>query len=381
MCATLGPGLIFFSQDLAADAAADEDGQSVATTAIARDRDARETATADAAAPWTDRLLLALLSISVVGVLSQITLGGVVRVTGSGDGCPDWPQCFGSWIPPSDYHAIIEWSHRATGTFVGIIILLALVRVVQRYRGHRALLGLALSGMVLVSIVGGIGGSVVLTDLNPAIRTLHLGLAEIVLLIMLTALAVAAIPPSWRSFNPLSAIDARMVTKLAAVAAVVSLVALLSGAYAVWRDAGAVCGSWPLCGGSLIPEVSLTWIHMIHRLLAGIGAVIAAYAAFRAYRLAGAGPALKGAAMAVLGIIAAQVLIGAANPWTDFDTWVKATHLSLATFMWGATALLAVLIWLPYFRSGRPGVLSSQSGMRPNPDPGEMTAEMAAADE
>lgn len=323
----------------------------MATTAIARDHGPAGASTDDVAAPWTDRLLLALLGFSVFGILSQITLGGVVRVTGSGDGCPDWPQCFGSWIPPMEIHAIIEWSHRTTGSIVGIIMFLALLRIVQRYRSHRALLGLSLSAMVLVSIVGGIGGSVVLTDLNPAIRTLHLGLAEIVLLLTLSALVVAALPPSWRSFDPLTAIDAKLVAKLAIVAAVISLIALLSGAYAVWRDAGAVCGSWPLCGGSVIPEVNLTWIHMIHRLLAGISAVVATYAAYRAIRLDGAGPALKGAALAVLGIIVAQVLIGAANPWTQFDTWVKATHLSLATFMWGATALLAVLIWLPYYRT------------------------------
>ncbi len=169
---------------------------------------------------------------------------------------------------------------------------------------------------------------------------------------MLTALVVAASPPSWRSFIPLAAIDARLVTKLAVIAAVVSLIALLSGAYAVWRDAGAVCGSWPLCGGSVIPEISLTWIHMIHRLLAGVGALAAGYAGVRAYRLVGAGLIVRFSAAAVLGIIAAQVLIGAANPWTDFDTWVKATHLSLATFMFGATALLAVLIWLTAYRAG-----------------------------
>ncbi len=149
----------------------------MATTAIANDRDADESSAADAATPWSDRLLLALLGISVIGVLSQITLGGVVRVTGSGDGCPDWPQCFGRRIPTRENNAIIEWSHRTTGTFVGIIMLLALVRVVQRYRDNRALTSLAVAGLVLVSIVGVIGGQVVLNDLNPAIRTLHLGLA------------------------------------------------------------------------------------------------------------------------------------------------------------------------------------------------------------
>jgi cyanate permease len=70
--------------------------------------------------------------------------------------------------------------------------------------------------------------------------------------------------------------------------------------------------------------------------------------------------------------------MGAANPWTEFDTWVKATHLSLATFMWGATALLAVLIWLPTYRSG---ILGSRTAMQADPDPGETTGETAAADE
>ena len=41
-----------------------------------------------------DKLLLVLLSLAVLGAMLQITVGGVVRVTGSGDGCPDWPTCY-----------------------------------------------------------------------------------------------------------------------------------------------------------------------------------------------------------------------------------------------------------------------------------------------
>jgi heme A synthase len=288
-----------------------------------------------------------LLGASVVGVILQITLGGVVRVTGSGDGCPDWPQCFGRWIPPAEYHAILEWSHRTTGTIVGIIIIIAIARVLTRYRSHRPLLSLTLSGLVLIAIVGWIGGRVVLNDLDPAIRTLHLGLAEIVLLLQIGALAVAAIPLATRTFSLQATAEGKLVFKLATVAAVISLIALLSGAYAVWKHAGSVCGSWPLCGGPIIPEVELMQIHMLHRVAAGVGVIVAAYAAHKAFRLPGATNLLKTAALTVAITLAAQVLMGALNPWTDFATWTKASHLSLATLVWAATASMAVLLWLP----------------------------------
>jgi len=329
------------------------------TTSAAPTDDGARSVSQGTDAPWTDRVYLYLLGFSVIGILSQITLGGVVRVTGSGDGCPDWPTCFGRWIPPWEYHAILEYSHRSTGTVVGIIMLLALVRTFQKYRSNRTLLYVLSSAFVLVGIVGVIGGQVVLNDLNPAIRTLHLGLAEIVLLLMIVAFVIAVTNPVSRSFNVAQSLEARQVGKIAGWAAVIALVALLSGAYAVWRNAGGVCGSWPLCGGPLIPEITLTFIHMIHRVLAGVSVVLAAYAAYRVYRLEGSSQLLRLAAAVVGIVITAQMFIGAANPWTDFDTWAKASHLSMATVMFAATSLVAVIIWLSIYREERGTVAKS----------------------
>ena len=312
-----------------------------------------------------DRLLVWLLGAAVIGAVLQITLGGVVRVTGSGLGCPDWPLCHGSIIPVfRDYHTAIEWSHRLTGTLLGVTLVLAAARIwlhSERGRGVNGiwlrkdrdpvLARLSLAALVLVVIVGGIGGGVVLTELDPGIRTVHLALAEGALLVIAAGWVAASYLPGE---GPASVrAERRSLFRASAIAALAVLIALLSGSYAVWRGAGAVCPSWPLCGGAVVPDSSLTWIHMTHRLLAGAGAALALWAAHRAYRIKGAPTALRRASLGGLVLVAAQVLVGAANPWTGFDEWARALHLSLATLLWLDMALIALLIVRPV-RRGRP---------------------------
>src|SRR5258708_7138936 len=65
-----------------------------------------------------------LAIVAAVAVYGQIVLGGVVRITGSGLGCPDWPACQGKIVPDfANSHVVIEYAHRLVGTTAGLLML------------------------------------------------------------------------------------------------------------------------------------------------------------------------------------------------------------------------------------------------------------------
>ena len=323
----------------------------------------------DDGAIWRDRVLLALLAASLTGALIQITMGSAVRVTGSGDGCPDWPTCFGGWIPPFEYHALMEYSHRTIGALVGLTIIAAVLRVWLKHRPVLPVVVSSTTGLIAVAITGGIGGAVVLSELDPALRTLHLMLAESVLLLMAHALVATFYVKSSGGDQFVK----RGLVLMALAGSAMTLIALLSGSYAVWRGAGAVCPSWPLCGGSIIPQYEIVWIHMAHRLFALLSifpAMGAAHMAMKVKMKDGGDEETSARLLRIIGIavsavIVTQILLGAANPWTGFAIWARVAHLSFASIQWAGMCLLTLLVLLPVARRSHPSSedVSERSGL------------------
>ena len=192
---------------------------------------------------------------TTVSTLVLIVWGGVVRATGSGDGCPDWPTCFGSWIPRWEYHTLIEYVHRALGVVSGLLaVALAVVGMVELVRARRGrptdtprgAVWMAVALVPLFGVQGALGGAVVNSELDPAVVTLHFGLAMIVLGVLVAATTLA--------FEGDARAGDRGFARLAIVAAVATFALLLVGTYVRAEGAGLAFRDWPLMGGRLVPS-------------------------------------------------------------------------------------------------------------------------------
>jgi heme a synthase len=120
----------------------------------------------------------AVFGAGVVAQMVIVVTGGLVRVTGSGLGCPTWPQCVpGSYVPvagqPQGFHKLVEFGNR-TLTYVLVLVVVACVvtawRRVPRRRSLVLLSAVGLLGVVGQAVVGGLS---VLTELNPYVVALH----------------------------------------------------------------------------------------------------------------------------------------------------------------------------------------------------------------
>jgi heme a synthase len=274
---------------------------------------------------WMPRTALA----SLVANIGIVVTGGVVRLTGSGLGCPTWPRCSDqSFVPhrAMGVHSAIEFSNRML-TFVVAAVAIATFVLAWRY-GRASVLRLSLLLALGVPAQAVIGGISVLTDLNPWVVSIHLLVS-----LAMVCVAVALVRRVGEGDGPPHAVVPTGVVWLARAVFCVGWVVLYVGTV--------VTGSGPHAGDAAAPRNGLDprALSQLHAdvvfLLLGL-----TVAAVLVVRTAAAPPLVRRASSVLLAVVLAQGLIGFVQYVTDLPVVLVAFHLL------GAAVVAAALTWL-----------------------------------
>jgi protoheme IX farnesyltransferase len=303
---------------------------------------------------------------AVIATYVMVVIGVVVRSTGSGMGCPDWPLCHGRIVPElGDSAAWIESIHRWWGVLVGIVVLSMTVAAVRPPRQPRSVMAASLAALLLTGVQAWLGKVTVETGNSGESVSAHLATA-----MLLLATTIFAFVRSGYDARLAAQGGSQRLSLIIAFAAASVYALMLFGAHVTSTRAALVFPDWPLMGGQLIPVLSddpavaeLEASHVAHRLAAVIvGAILlaASYAAWRASRRSGMVEADGGATsgvstlgaqrlLALVGtataLYAVQVVVGALQLWTTLAPWAVSLHLALGAAIWCLLVAATVYSW------------------------------------
>ena len=291
----------------------------------------------------------------VVQALVLILWGAVVRATGSGLGCPDWPLCSGQVIPPFQTAAVIEWVHRllALGLTLTVIQLAILA-----WRGRGVLrqirpIVLVFSALLLFQIV--LGAVTVLTHLPALLVGSHLTIS----MFFLATCTIGAVQvqngslsihgfPKWRGIAAL----------------VCGALVVISGAFVVGTSSGLACHGFLTCDGGGGSPRMLEDVHMGHRYAAYAFSV--AMALLAGWRIRVDQGAAKYLGLMVLALLALQITLGFTQVWLGLPAVLRVAHVFTAALIMAAST--ALFFW-PLTRQAEQPQMPAAPVKNPAPDP------------
>ena len=273
------------------------------------------------------RLTQVSLGLTVLTYL-LIVVGGLTRAYGAGLACPDWPKCFGQWIPPMNSLVFLEWFHRLVAATVstGFLVLVAWVLAVAEFRRRHGALILVAVGLLTLQII--LGALTVRGLLRPEWVFLHLGTALAFygsLLVTTLRLRRVEGPEPQETVPP-------GVRSLSWVATLATYGQALLGVAVSSHYAGLACPDWPLCNGMLFPPLTgAVGLQVIHRLGAYTvaGLIVALMVLTRP-----AAPALRRGAQLACGLVFLQIALGVANVFLGVPPALSGLHLATAVALW-----------------------------------------------
>lgn len=323
--------------------------------------------------------LQALRLLTLFLTFDLIVFGAFTRLTDSGLGCPDWPGCYGNTSPLGASHAIamaqsvmptgpvtqakawIEMLHRYLAMGVGALILMITALAwlqVFKPTAHQPPLSepspwWPTATLVWVCLQGAFGALTVTMKLFPAIVTLHLA-GALVLLVLLCVAAVRANPTRAAFEMPTTT------RRWLGVAYALLVLQILLGGWVSTNYAVLACNDFPKCQGQWWPEMNfsqgfefwrhlgvtgagdaisfqaLTAIHYVHRLMAYLVLTVLAWLAWQLNRQG----VWRTHSRMLAALVGLQLATGLSNVLLDWPLVSALLHTA------GAAALLLLLTWV-----------------------------------
>jgi heme a synthase len=305
-----------------------------------------------------------------------IMFGAFVRITDAGLGCPDWPGCYGQITPIGAMDAIkaetalrpdgpvtvfkawVEMLHRYIAAGLGVLVI-ALAIMASRLAGPSA--RLAWFTLFWIILQGAFGAFTVTLKLMPLVVTLHL-LGGMILFGLLLAQWVR-VRPATQALS--AAAGASGWRPLVTIALGVLLWQIALGGWVSTNYATLACRDFPLCQGSLWPDMdfragfelwrrlgyqgddqalpfqALTAIHYVHRLFAGVVFVVAGTLALRLRRSV----LSRSSGNLILAVLALQAVTGLTNIFLDWPLAAAVLHTGGAAALLGLLLMVALPAW------------------------------------
>ena len=272
--------------------------------------------------PWLRRVLL----VNLILEIGIVVTGGLVRLSGSGLGCPTWPQCVpGSFTPvphqEQGFHKLIEFGNRSLTSVVSVAAVLVIVAIWRWAPGRRGLRRISVLPLVGVMLQAVLGGITVLTGLNPALVAAHF-LASMVLV----SLSAYLLYRVGEGDEPPVALVRNEIRSVAWVTATLGAVILILGTM--------VTGSGPHSGDASTPRFgfdprTIPWVHA-DAVMLFVGLVIAV---LLAVQLTATDPRPRRVWHALFGITVLQGLVGYTQYLTGLPEALVLVHMLGASLL------------------------------------------------
>lgn len=300
--------------------------------------------------------------ITIIAVYLLILVGGIVRSTGSGMGCPDWPKCFGQWIPPTDisqlppdYKTIfkvqgkeiadfdpfktwVEYLNRLLGVLIGLFIFITLLLSASYFRRDRVVFYAVLAAFLMTGFQGWLGSVVVSTNLAPFMITLHMVVALLIVAVLIYAVSRA----HTGYIEPEEVRDKGKLNVVLGVCVLTGFSQIVLGTQVREMIDHIAAEMNYLARETWIEQIGLTFY--VHRTYSLVILAVHLYLVFLLRKnIAQAGP-LYFWANILAGLIVGEIITGIIMAYFAIPAVMQPVHLLLASLMFGIQILLVLLL-------------------------------------